>query len=240
MSKPIIGIVGRCEQDDRGKFHISTREEYRQALIKMNANPICILPPQDVTYYSTRISQTPPLTEAEKEMLQAQIKLCDGIILPGGFKTSEYDRYIISYCTEHDIPILGICMGMQEMANLGRTDEEGRPYFLVERNNEDGINHCEDDKKYVHKVKIRKDSKLYNILKEEEFMVNSFHNFHITESLDYDIVGYSEDGLIEAIEHKENKFNIGVQWHPERLVDDKIQERLLKAFIKSVGGKENE
>ena len=42
------------------------------------------------------------------------------------------------------------------------------------------------------------------------------------------------DGLIEAVEKKQEDFNIGVQWHPEKNFDTDIySQRLLKAFIEA-------
>lgn len=231
MSKPIIGIVGRPTKEEN-KFNISVREEYRQALIKLGGISILILPPQNLNYYTTRVSEVPSLTEEEQRVLEKELNLCDGILLPGGSKMSEYDNFIIGYCIKYNKPILGICLGMQEMANFSKNTKEQKD-FILEKNNELGINHCNEDDYYVHSVTIDKISKLYSILKEESFKVNSLHNYHVTKSRLYDVVGYSEDGLIEAIEYKDNTFNIGLQWHPERLLEDKLEYKIFEEFIKS-------
>ena len=48
------------------------------------------------------------------------------------------------------------------------------------------------------------------------------------------ISGISNDGYIEALEAKNKKFFIGVQWHPESMTHyDKNQNNLFKYFIKS-------
>ena len=48
------------------------------------------------------------------------------------------------------------------------------------------------------------------------------------------LFGYSEDGIIEAIELKKNKFAIGVQWHPEMIIDECVEaNRLFDEFIKA-------
>lgn len=127
---------------------------------------------------------------------------------------------------------------MQTMANYGLKNEDGSIGFKTEKNSEEGINHCNQEEQFAHKVTIKKDSKLYQILKTETFKVNSLHHYHVISSPTYDIVGYSEDSLIEAVEYKQNKFNIGVQWHPERLLDDKLQNKLIESFIKSCKEKE--
>ena len=48
------------------------------------------------------------------------------------------------------------------------------------------------------------------------------------------LFGYSEDGIIEAIERKDKKFAIGVQWHPEMIYNESEEsQRLFKSFIKA-------
>ena len=232
MSSPIIGIVGRCETNDLNYPTMSIVDYYRNAILKNGAVPIGILPPQQIEYFNQRVSETELLTLEEKRILDKQLSLCDGILLPGGYKTFEYDTYIIDYCIRNNKPILGICLGMQVMASFGKKRDNGLPALDNEKNNENGINHrCES--REVHKVRLDKSSKLYKIMEKEEIVVNSLHRYHVVEPKLYTTVGYSEDNLIEAIEYKENKFNIGVQWHPERLLDKKEENNIFSEFIKS-------
>lgn len=49
-----------------------------------------------------------------------------------------------------------------------------------------------------------------------------------------DCVAYSEDGIIEAIEDKTKRFFIGVQWHPESLINDEYSNKLFDYFIKNL------
>lgn len=84
---------------------------------------------------------------------------------------------------------------------------------------------------YVHDVSIKKDSMLYEILGASKIKVNSRHMRCIPYTR-LDVVAYSEDGIIEAIEDKEKKFFIGVQWHPESLIDDEYSNKLFSFFVK--------
>ena len=46
--------------------------------------------------------------------------------------------------------------------------------------------------------------------------------------------GYSDDGIIEAIERKDKKFAIGVQWHPEMIFNETDEsKRLFEKLIKA-------
>lgn len=210
--KPIIGIVGRPGFNI--KSTIEVLDSYRIAIIKAGGIPILILPTQKIEYYDNKNIYS--LTEEEKNMLKRQIDLVDGILLQGGSICYEYDKYICS--VSQNKPILGICMGMQVMCNYNNDNKN----IKIE-------NHQSNDD-YVHIININKDSYLYKILKEEKIKTNSKHNYKVQNSGSYNICGKS-GGVIEAIE-KENGFNIGVQWHPEKNYDkDIFSQRLFKEFI---------
>jgi putative glutamine amidotransferase len=72
-------------------------------------------------------------------------------------------------------------------------------------------------------VTLDRSSKLFNIIGKEEISVNSRHKYVIKDEENikdkFDIVGMSEDGFPEAMEVKTRRFFIGVQWHPENMVD---------------------
>ena len=70
------------------------------------------------------------------------------------------------------------------------------------------------------------------LIGKKEIITNSIHSGKLIETGKYDIVATSEDGLTEAIEYKNKKFNLGIQWHPELMYKfDKDQEKIFKYFI---------
>lgn len=221
--RSIIGIVGRCSVSMLEKTSIEVLDSYRIAIIKSGGIPIVILPPQDINYYNAIPKEINKLTDNEKEILDRQLHLCDGVILPGGTKRFEYDNYICEYCNKFNIPLLGICMGMQIMCNYNNDNKNIKI---------DDDSHYSLDN-YKHKIKINKNSKLYNILNKEEILVNSFHHYKVANSGSYQIIATSND-VIEAVENTSNKFNIGLQWHPEKNYDNDINsQKIFKSFIEA-------
>ena len=219
--RPIIGIVSRVEYPgETGKLIIN--EHYRRAIVKYGGNLMAIVPPQEIDYTKVKCSEQGKLTAEDKEMLIDQINKCDGILMPGGFKVNNFDRFICEYAIENDIPLLGICLGMQIMANY--KNEE----FHVEKN-DSFIEHRVEDG-LVHDVTLDLNSKLYNIIKNERFPVTSRHFYHVNPNSIFDISSVSDDNYIESIEMKNKKFIIGVQWHPE-CMDDETSRKLFKYFI---------
>lgn len=148
-----------------------------------------------------------------------QIDMCDGIILQGGDDFEEYDLDAVKYIYEIDKPVLGICLGMQLMG------------VLFGGNLIDVSNH-KKTLSYVHSVKINKNSKAYNIFKKDIIKVNSRHK-SVVKNTKLKVSGISNDGYIEIVEDTNKKFFIGVQWHPENMIEyDSVQKNLFKYFIK--------
>ena len=151
-----------------------------------------------------------PILILPNDNLDEILNVCDGIIMPGGNDIYDYDKYICEYCIKNDKPVLGICLGMQIMASIYSDS-------LENVNNHQGVN---------HKI-ITKDGSIINKLVGDS-IVNSRHNECVKEVGKYLITAYSIDNVIEAIEYPYNRFNIGVQWHPEDMNDDTIFLELVK------------
>ena len=84
----------------------------------------------------------------------------------------------------------------------------------------------------THKIKTKEGSIINKIIGDN--YVNSRHNYHVVDIGNYNVSAYSEDGYIEAIEYPNKKFVVGVQWHPEDMIDfDKNELNLIKYFIET-------
>ena len=145
------------------------------------------------------------------------------------------------------IPILGICRGIQTLAVAlgGRIDQdidaarqaaeppadadadkkkkkekekekEKEPAALPPR----PIKHSQeaDRSQPTHSVDVEKDSIVYRIYRSERIYVNSFHHQAVADAgKKFRVTAKAPDGVVEAIESREFKPILGVQWHPENL-----------------------
>lgn len=157
----------------------------------------------------------------KEENIKKKLANISGILLTGGYCVGKYDFMLIKYALDNNLKILGICQGMQSMALY-----DTKNHLIGIENN----SHNKDEG-YVHKVYL-KESVFSNILNRREIMVNSHHFQTVNSSKVFDVVGYSDDNLIEVVEISKHKFQIGVQWHPERMIEyDEVSNIILKNFV---------
>ena len=149
------------------------------------------------------------------------LEICRGFIFQGGDDISKNNLDILKILRDKNMPVLGICLGMQEMGTL----YGGK---LIDITGHNGIK---------HKVNIPKDSLLYKILEKDEIVVNSRHKSVITfPKIKVGAIAY--DNIIEAIYDDELTFFLGVQWHPENMYDDDINaKKIFDYFVKMCNDK---
>lgn len=242
--KPIIGITPdlaqNCEKYTYAVFPwYALRRNYTDAIIAAGGVPL-LLPYQS-------------------ETINELMNLVDGVVIPGGdedihpkFYEPEYaedvvisneerDNFeilVLKKSLEKDIPILGICRGMQLLNVIFKgTLIKHIPDYIKETEQSIIINHTQPSPKNIvsHSINIEAATKLAKIANNQlQTMVNSTHH-QAVKQLGNDLIvsAKAEDGIIEAIESTKHKFVIGVQWHPEYLNDNGVDLELFKELVKA-------
>ena len=193
-----IGISTRIITNDIGLKQEKVPSSLIKILEENGVLPIIIPNIDDISYY---------------------LDICDGFIVPGGITWNDVDVNIIKYVFKENKPLLGICAGMQALANIDTFVDNT---IKVE-------NHNVPNENYVHEISIN-DGILKSILNKDKIKVNSRHNYMIEPKSYFKIDAVSYDGVIEAISFPEFKFIVGLEWHPEDM-DDENQNKIFKYFI---------
>jgi putative glutamine amidotransferase len=141
----------------------------------------------------------------------------------------EVERALVTRFLELDRPYLGICNGMQMLGCLSGCLMSGHAKSYTDGS----IAH--DDRETRHRVSIMPQTHLRQIVGRDTLMVNSFHREAIVVINDaVTVSARSPDGLIEGLERPDKAFAMGVQWHPERLIDETEDARhLFAAFVQA-------
>lgn len=152
------------------------------------------------------------------------------------FKRHEAYQSMIKYAETNKLPVLGICGGEQALA--GYLGAKIKTNINKDKENIQ-INHRPGGAKFVHSVHLDQNSKLFDVVKQNDFMITSVHHEVVDkENLgNAKVVATAPDGMVEAIEPKNSwsDFVIGVQWHPERwaTLNNEPSVNLFKSFIES-------
>jgi putative glutamine amidotransferase len=84
----------------------------------------------------------------------------------------------------------------------------------------------------AHEVTVKGTTRLANVLGETKLNVNSLHHQGIKDLAPALLpTAYAPDGLVEAVELPEHPFGMAVQWHPEWLLEQSVNQRLFRAFV---------
>lgn len=187
----------------------------------------------------------PPLPEGSTEDdARDVLRRVDGLIIAGGadVESSRYgaephwaaqvprrDRdaselLLARVSAADQIPLLGVCRGMQVMAvAAGGALEQHLPDRLG------SIRHAPGRGWYgSHGVRIAEGSRLHGIL-GDEVTVATYHHQGVVAAPGYRLCAWADDGVLEAFEDPDAAFRIGVQWHPEAGDDPRLFAHLVAA-----------
>lgn len=207
--KPVIGLTGNY-----GELACKLNEGYYKSIWRAGGVPVII----------------PPI--ADTDVLINTLEHIDGLLLTGGADfnplyageepsprlggiNAERDLpelLIAQLAYNRQIPMLGICRGIQTLAMaLGGKVQQDISDVAQIRHSQDA-----DRSEPTHSVTIEPDSTLFNIYNKEKLFVNSFHHQAVCDPGErFRVTARSADGIIEAIESRDYKSILGVQWHPE-------------------------
>lgn len=235
--KPIIGIPARSVVDSNNGFKYSGIPlTYTDAIERAGGAPIII-----------------PLNLSE-ESLSAISTRMDALLLAGGVDVHprEFGEDVESFCGEIDEardavelrvtrwalkderPILGICRGIQ-MLNVAAG---GSLYQDIPTQVETDLYHNyrkgDPYNLRAHPVEIEPGSRVAKLFGTTQLDVNSLHHQSLKKvAPGLRVVARAPDGIVEGVEAEDDRFIVGVQFHPELLHDEPLMERLFKEFVTS-------
>jgi putative glutamine amidotransferase len=242
-ARPLIGVPTQTLQAIDGipeelPHSWVMNRRYYQALAQVAAVPVMV-----------------PLFDEDMDTLRAIFDRMDGIFLAGGVDVDpeSYGAARHADCGRTDPardrveiqltrwaiaerkPLLGVCRGMQVLnVALDGTLHQDFAACLPDAIKHDYFPNAGHSRDYLaHEVQVVHGSRLWSAFGAGTAHVNSMHHQGIDrlgEGLA--ATAFAPDGLVEALEADGDAFAVGVQWHPEMLIDsDAGTRRLFEAFV---------
>lgn len=236
MGRPLIGLSTYREKARWGMWEQSADllpTDYADAVVAAGGVPV-LLPP------------ALPYVEAASSV----IARLDGLVISGGADVSP-ERYgeqphertvqwrddrdawelaLLDAAAQADLPVLGVCRGMQVMAvHSGGTLEQHVPDVVGHDRHDPGTDTFGETS-----VSIEPGSRLASIVPPAP-TVHCHHHQSVRDHPGFTGVAWAEDGLLEAMEAPGDRLSIAVQWHPEVAADIGLFRALVEAASGSGG-----
>ncbi|HEV2474666.1 MAG TPA: gamma-glutamyl-gamma-aminobutyrate hydrolase family protein [Chthonomonadales bacterium] len=197
-----------------------------------------------------------PLPPAPEDSLRKQLGELDGLLLSGGPDLAprwfgeaphpglgevEEDRdssemALIRMALEQDMPIFGICRGIQILnVALG-----GDLFQHIPDQCPSGIEHQQKNRNAAreitsHEICIAAGSRMEQIAGSRTMETNSFHHQALRRiAAGLRVTARAQDGVVEAVEDPTRTFLLAVQFHPEDTAPSQDQSaRLFAEFVRA-------
>ncbi|MEM5371165.1 gamma-glutamyl-gamma-aminobutyrate hydrolase family protein [Paraburkholderia azotifigens] len=234
--RPLVGVV--CDRFFASEHDLhSAKHSYVRALMSgANVNPVLIPATRDI------------------DVFDGYLDAVSGLLFPGGASNVEAHRYgghaaddmhvdpdrdhvaltLMQGAAARGMPMLAICRGFQEMnvafGGTLHTDIHASGHSV------DHLEDLSDDLptryRYRHEVEIAPAGILSTLAHAPRVRVNSLHRQGAAALAPRLVVeARAPDGLVEAFRVGEHAFALGVQWHPEAMLeDDALSRALFEAF----------
>ena len=207
------------------------RPLYEDALARAGGRSVVITPTEDDARLSRALDEVDALLlTGGGDIDPALYERAPGRPASAGGKRDKFEIRLIHAALDRDMPILGICRGIQilNVAHGGTVRNLREDQALSDRH---GI---DLDSFAAHDIDVTETTHLAEVIGAGRHRVNSFHGQAVERvGKGLRTCATADDGVVEAVERPDRAFVIGIQWHPEiTSLTDEAALALFKTLVR--------
>ncbi len=224
MNEPIIGITGRTERSARPpNIPLYAISQVYVHVVALESGAPVVIPPH-----------------LEEDALRTIFVRLDGLLLSGGGdirpsffgeqdsgllwtvdeRRDRTELMLARWALEDDLPVLAICRGHQVL----NVAAGGTLIQDISTQTPDALTHTivggSPKETVAHTVEVTAGSRLSDMFGAGSLGVNSAHHQAVKDvGAGLTVTARAPDGIIEGLERRDHPYCIGVQWHPEVMIE---------------------
>jgi gamma-glutamyl-gamma-aminobutyrate hydrolase PuuD len=220
-ARPLIGISPDVSEPAPGKPRVQCSLNYSRAVAAAGGLPVFLAPDLALIPHQLDSCAGFVLTGGDDPRMEEFGEPTHPAVTPLHALRQSYEVALIRALLDRpDIPVLGICLGMQIMSIVAG----GKFNQHLPDTHPDAERHRHDRR---HPVRPVGDSGL------PPGEVLSHHSQAVTDPGRLLSAAVSDDGLIEAVQNPDAAFCLGVQWHPERMGQGPLGADLFSRLVRA-------
>ncbi len=236
MRRVIVGITTDLAERPDGRLVAELNVTYADAVARAGAVPVALVPDAALAAPNAASCDAIIFTGGDDPAMEPFGEPTHPKATPMHPRRQDAEVALLRFLAAErpDMPVLGICLGMQLMSLVAG----GRMHQHLPDTFPDHANHWNKDHAIISLDAPTPEmvAPLVEAWRAQRTPVHSKHRQAVAVPGCLSVIARSHDGLIEAVADPRRRFYVGVQWHPERTSEAAGGLQVVRGLVVAAGG----